>query len=86
MKYFSVAPRDIRVEAYMQPTFVNHTGAAVRAFTEHCKDSKSDFARNPEDFELYLLGSFDDTTGLFSPPDSGAPERLLRAIDCVIKS
>lgn len=86
MEMCIVAVRDNRVEAYMQPTFVHHKGAAIRAFLDHCRDDKSDFIRHPEDFDLYFLGSFDDKKGGFLPPPSGEPERLCRAIDTVTKS
>lgn len=80
MKLFVIAARDNAVQAYMQPSFVTHTGAAVRAFSDHCKDSSSDFAKHPEDFDLYLLGEFDDSSGEFI----NTPERLARAVDFIV--
>lgn len=80
-----IAVRDNRIEAFMQPTFVAHPGQGVRAFQDHCQDEKTDFHRHPEDFDLYLLGEYNDQTGQFSPPDGG-PQRLIRAFDIVAKS
>lgn len=84
MKMQIVAARDVRVEAYMQPTFVPHTAAAVRAFTDHVRDPQSDFAKHPEDYELWWLGEYNDQDGSFTPPDGGIPLRLLRGLDAVL--
>lgn len=78
---FVIAVRDLAIQAFMQPGFVNHTGAAVRAFSDHCKDSNSEFSKHPEDFELFVLAEFDDATGRFTQDE---PIRLARAIDFVV--
>lgn len=85
MIMYIIAVRDNAVETYMQPSFVAHNGAAIRAFMDHCKNPESDFAKHPEDYDLFSLGEFDDSTGLFSPPFGGQPIRLMRAIDSIVK-
>lgn len=81
MKMFVIAVRDGAVQSFMQPSFCNHTGAAVRAFIDHCRDPQTDFHKHPEDYELYQVGEFDDQTGKFTDAD---PIRLSRAVDHVV--
>lgn len=79
-----IAVRDTRVEAFMPCTPAPHTGMAVREFTDACRDGSTNFAKHPEDFELWYLADYDDQTGLFSVPKEGL-QRLCRAVDCVVK-
>lgn len=54
---------DSKAEAWMNPLFFQATGQAIRSFGDAIADGKSDFARHPEDYTLFLLGSFDGQTG-----------------------
>lgn len=56
---------DSKVGAYLQPFFMRSRGEASRAFTEAVADSNSPFCKHPDDFVLFELGTFDDSTGLF---------------------
>lgn len=69
MKVFTVF--DIKTEIYQQPFFMPATGAAIRAFSDMVNDdpSKNQFAAHPEDYILYEIGSYDDSTGNFIPLD-----------------
>jgi hypothetical protein len=68
-----VAVKDTAAQAFGRPIFVPAIPVALRSFRDEVnrKDSTEDLARHPEDFELYELGSFDDSTGvieLTNPP------------------
>lgn len=65
MKLHLVAIRDIKVGAYQQPACVAAIGGAERAFSDavNNQERNTDISRHPEDFELYILGTFDDETG-----------------------
>lgn len=68
-----VSVKDTAAQAFGRPLFVPAIAVAVRSFRDEVnrKDSTDDLARHPEDFELYELGSFDDSTGiieLVNPP------------------
>lgn len=76
MKMVSV--RDIAMNAFMNPWFTPTTATAVRAFQNETQNPESPMAKNPEDYELWELGSFDETTGLVS---DNSPKRIARAID-----
>lgn len=60
-----VSVKDTAAQAFGRPIFVPSTAVAVRSFRDEInrKDSTEDMAKHPEDFELYELGSFDDSNG-----------------------
>ncbi|AXL14692.1 nonstructural protein [Microviridae sp.] len=55
---------DSKANAYLQPFFLKSAGEAVRAFTDSCNDPKTAFCRHPEDFTLFEIGTYDDSTAL----------------------
>lgn len=79
MKYYVVATRDIVANVYSPPIFVPNIGQAIRAFGDECKrpaqpgQPPNVLEQHPEDFELWLIGEYDDNTGQMEPgiqPDS----------------
>lgn len=64
LKIYSVY--DAKLEAYMQPFFMQTRGQALRAFTDTCNDTNTQFSKHPEDFTLFELGEYDDESGLFT--------------------
>ena len=80
---FIVCVKDRAAEVFNRPFFVPHRNVAVRDFTDEVNRSSPDNALNkhPDDFDLYLLGQFDDSTGAFIR--EGSPTVLVRAKDVV---
>jgi len=77
---------DVCAGVYSRPVFCQSKGIAMRSFQDECRrvgpdGQLSDMQRHPEDFNLYLLGTFDDSLGKFSPADSGQPVLLLKGSD-----
>lgn len=60
-----LAIRDRAVNAYGKPLFFNAIGAAIRAFGDEINRDHADneMYRHPEDYDLYSLGHYDDSTG-----------------------
>lgn len=61
--------RDLKAEVFARPFYVGRVGEAVRSFQDEVTggdQSSSLLAKHPADFELWVLGSFDDETGKFS--------------------
>jgi len=82
MNYAIVSIYDAALAAYGRPFFTATTGAAVRSFTDEVNRQAEDnqIFNHPEDYTLYNLGTFDDSTGLFHPPsDSQLPLQLIKA-------
>lgn len=70
MKYKIVTIRDRVSDLFGQPSFVNNIGGAIRSFGDEVKRPSSEQRPNPifdhpDDFDLYLLGEYDDELGVF---------------------
>ena len=67
MRYKVLAVRDRAIDAYGQPFFSASVGAAIRGFTDEVNNPRegNQLNKHPEDFDLYLLGEFDDSKGVF---------------------
>lgn len=67
MRYKVLAIRDRAADVFGQPIFVPSLGGAIRSFSDEVNRKAEGNALNqhPEDFDLYLLGEFDDATGEF---------------------
>ncbi|UOF82702.1 DNA binding protein vP5 [Microviridae sp.] len=76
-----VSVKDTAAQAFGRPVFVPAVPVAVRSFRDEVnrKDSDQDLSKYPDDFELYELGSFDDSTGIIQLLD--APRMVARAKD-----
>lgn len=61
LKTFAVY--DAKLEAYLQPFFMQTTGAALRAWDAVVNDPSTQFFKNPEDFTLFEIGEYDDQSG-----------------------
>lgn len=57
---------DRKAELWGLPFYSHSRPTAVRDFAAAVKGGSGNVAQFPEDYELYLLGAFDDTTGVIS--------------------
>lgn len=64
LKIFSIY--DIKSEVFSPPFFMTAVGEAVRAFKDLANDTSTTIGRHPADFRLMCLGTFENTTGLFT--------------------
>jgi hypothetical protein len=83
MWQFIVSVKDGAADVFSRPFFVPHRNVAVRDFTDEVNRPGSDnpLNKHPDDFDLYLLGQFDDSTGAFIR--EGSPTVLVRGKDVV---
>lgn len=56
---------DCKAEAYLPPFYLNTRGQAIRAFTDSVNDPNHQFAKHPEDYTLFFLGSYEDANASF---------------------
>lgn len=77
-KLFVVAIRDRAVDGFMQPGFVPALGLAVRQFQDELnrEDRANPLWAHPEDYDLYLLASYDDSAGTFTVGDEKLPKMI----------
>jgi len=64
VELFSVM--DQVAERYMDPFAGPTVAFAIRGFEEACRDPQHQFAKFPEDYALYHIGSFDPELGVIS--------------------
>ena len=85
MHLFVVCVKDRAAEVFNRPFFVPHRNVAIRDFTDEVNRAAADnqLNKHPDDFDLYLLGEFNDNTGEFS---ISIPQVLVRAKDVVQSS
>ena len=58
-----LAVYDKKTGLYDNPFIVRHNGEAIRGFDHLRKDVNTKFGKNPEDFDLYQIGTYDAQTG-----------------------
>ena len=66
-----VSIKDRAADAFGRPAFVASLGVAIRSFTDEVNRDNPDnqmFA-HPDDFDLYEIGTFDDSTCIFDLND-----------------
>lgn len=63
--YKMIVMRDIRADVHTLPELWPNEGGAIRAFEDRCNsgDTKDLVARHPQDFELLVIGEYEDHTG-----------------------
>lgn len=68
MKYKVVCIRDRAADVFGIPVFVAAIGTAIRSFSDEVNRSSdtNNLYNHPDDFDLYLLGEFDDEAAEFS--------------------
>lgn len=84
MRHLIVSIYDAAATTFSLPMYMVTKGAAVRSFSDAVGDDKSPFCAHPEDYTLFALGTFDDTSGEFVT--LSAPEKVITAVECVDRS
>lgn len=74
--YAIVSIRDRQAGVFSRPAFVPSEGAAIRSFGDEINRAAPDneMNRHPDDFDLFLLGHFNDNEGTFQ---TGQPQQLV---------
>lgn len=61
-EFFSV--HDAAMAAFVDPFSASTLEVALRGFREQCETPDTQFAKFPEDYSLWHVGSFDSETGM----------------------
>ena len=69
--------RDSKTKAFFTPFHSQNEELAIRSITECMYDESHQFARFPEDFDLYSIGEYDDSTGIFT---TSAPVHIVNLV------
>lgn len=75
MKLQIFAVRDRATDQYGNPMFMVSIGQALRSFTDELNraDKENQLYAHPDDFDLYQLGSYDTSSGMF---ETGVPKQI----------
>lgn len=77
-----IAIKDHKTGGFNDPVFATHAPKVVRELAMHLKQSpQSPYATFPEDYSLWLLGSFIEETGAILP--QADPEHIMNFVDIV---
>lgn len=74
--------RDSALDAFMQPFVAQSRGQAIRSFTDAVNDGSTPMNKHPSDYELFVIGTFDEDIGEVK---GHTPISLLRGVDAVEK-
>lgn len=64
-KYTMCSVLDLTAQQYGRPFFTISDGSAIRGFSDEINhpDDNSILYKHPDDFQLFRIGTFDDSTG-----------------------
>lgn len=68
MKIFCIY--DDAAKAYLQPFFMRSKGEVIRSISSLVVDPEHTFCKHSQDFTLFELGSYDESSGIFSMYDA----------------
>jgi hypothetical protein len=71
--------RDAKGEIFHAPFYKKTHGEAERDFTSLVNDQQSMPGKFPDDFDLYFVGTWDDTSGKVQTLDT--PQHILKAVN-----
>lgn len=83
MRMLAVAVYDSKAAVFTAPVFVLSEAQAARSFGDSVNSGKSDYSAHPEDYTLFAVGSFDDSTGEIvaaTPKSLGNGVTFLKAV------
>ena len=83
MKLNAYTIYDVASGVYMRPFFSQADGQAVRGFKDIACDADHEIGKHPEDYTLYRIGAFNDTTGKMEGEEL---EKLATALEMVSSS
>ena len=74
MKLYIYAIYDSASKAYMSPFFMHNNGLAIRAFSDQVNaKQENQISNHPEQFTLFKIGLYEDSTGNIEPENSPVP-------------
>ena len=80
MKLQAYTIYDVASGTYMRPFFSQADGQAIRGFKDISLDENHEVGKHPEDYTLYQVGTFNDTTGKL---DGEAIEKLATGLEMI---
>ena len=82
MQKLLVSVKDLKAGTWSVPAAADNIACACRMFGDLVKDGRTLVGQHPEDFELYIVGDFDLSTGELGA-DKDVPKRIAVGRDFV---
>lgn len=82
MKHFGYSIYDVKTRAFNQPIFAKTDEQAIRQFSDISQDKEHPVGKHPEDYSLFRIGTFNDSSGFLEPEQ---PECIRTALECIGK-
>lgn len=84
MKFTILCVRDRVSNVYGMPMFVVSIGSGIRSFSDEVNrvDANNVMNKHPGDFDLYFLGTYDDSNGEFVCDDQ--PRQVAIGKECLL--
>lgn len=60
---------DCKARVFGNPFYLMNDDVAMRSVARGVNDSNTQFFHSPQDFQLRMIGSFDDANGVITPCD-----------------
>lgn len=73
--------RDAAINCFLAPFTAKSTNQAARMFGDAINDTNSEMRKHPEDYDLFVVGEFEEETGELLPRDK--PELIVRGKNLV---
>lgn len=71
---------DQKALAYLPPFFLHNRHMAERTFADCVNSHDHQFGKHPEDYTLFIIGEYDDRTGVLTPQN---PELVGNGVDYI---
>jgi len=85
MRLLAFSVRDSKAEAFMRPFFAPTKGLAVRGFRDAVNTKGEPMNAHPDDYTLFQIGEFDETSGelvkLASPVSLGLASTFKEVVE-----
>lgn len=80
--FVMVSVRDRVADTFGPPQFLPQVGVAIRMFRDEVNRAAPDnmLYKHPEDFDLFQLGTYEDSTGMVT--QDSIPRQLVLGKDC----
>lgn len=76
---YAFTVRDNKTDSFFDPIYFTHMSMAERAMVDCMNDATHVLGKHTEDFALYYLGEYDDSTGKHELQD--APQHVANLVD-----
>jgi hypothetical protein len=79
MQHLILTVKDTKIDAYLKPFYVHSEEHALRDMTTIANTPEHPIGKNVEDYSLYLIGTYEDTTGKIISLD--LPKHITNLLD-----